>query len=371
MYKAPNSHLIIITLFLLVSFAVAQLPTVAKADDKTSRAPLKKCWEYLFQDGAGQFISGFQDRVFISEAEGRLRAISAQSTETIWVSELGGKFTAIAPSGRNGILVLTVSGESNISNAGVLRLIDVESGLTKYSVAIGMADPTFLTIIGTRVVVASKNGDVEAHDLASGSSLWKVKVGGQIVSEPAASENLFAISTDRKQLEFYSPIDGSLLTTVSTEREMKELAFRSNQMLVAGDDRGNVTNYRDQTGSIWWKFKSGGRIGTIVETDAGILVGSYDNFVYLISKYSGDVKWKRRLDGRLTYRPLVAGKALVFTVSGEDDLVILDSENGKVLEQVAFGEGRYPVGESISLDRGILVFPLVGGISGFATDGCK
>jgi outer membrane protein assembly factor BamB len=142
-------------------------------------------------------------------------------------------------------------------------------------------------------------------------------------------------------------------------------------MLITGDDRGNVTNFRDQTGAVWWKFKSGARIGTIVETDDGIVVGSFDNFVYLISKYSGDVKWKRRLEGRVTHRPIVAGKELIFTVSGEEDLVILDAENGKVLEQVGFGEGRYPVADPILLDRGIYVFPNVGGMTAFSASGCK
>jgi hypothetical protein len=371
MLKSFPSILTILISFLLAIVSTAQTPDVVKPDPaKSARVPLKKCWDYLYQAGAGQLVAGFQDRIFISEAEGRLRAVSSLSTDTIWVSELGGRFVALTVSERGGVFVLTISGESTSASA-VLRLVDLSSGLVKFSVPMSVQEPHFLYSIGNRLVVAGKSGEVEAFDASSGSSLWKSRVGGRIVSSPTGLENILAFPTESKKVDFLSVADGTLLSSVATDREIKELTFRANQMLVVGDDRGNVTNYRDQSGSVWWKFKSGARTGTIVETDEGIVVGSYDNFVYLISKYSGDVRWKRRLDGRVIHRPLVVGKELVFTVSGEEDLVLLDAESGKILEQTAFGEGRYPVGDPILMDRGVFVFPLVGGIAGFSVNGCK
>lgn len=364
--------LAILSLVSLPKVAAGQSPDVLKAEQaKDARPPLKKCWEYLFQNGAGQFVSGFQDKIFISESDGRLRAISSVSNETIWLSELGGKFAAVVPSDRNGLFVLSSSKDETGAPLGTLRLVDFNSGLAKYSVPVTFMEPVTMKIAGSRMIVASSTGELEAFDAMSGTSVWKAKSSGKIASDPAVFDNLVAVSNDQKKIEFFSVLDGSLLTSVTTEREMKELIFRANQMLVAGDDRGNATNFRDQSGAVWWRFKSGARIGTMVETDEGILVGSFDNFVYMISKYSGGVKWKRRLDGRIIHRPIVTGKELIFTVSGEDDLVVLDSESGKVLEQTSFGEGRLPIADPILLDRGILVFPLAGGMIGFSTNGCK
>ena len=350
----------------------AQVSESAKAESaKVARLPLTKCWDYRFPTGTGQIIAGLNDKIFVSEQDGKLRAITSASNETLWVSELGGRIEAVLPLGPHGIFVVTTTKETTNIFQSRLRLLDLHSGLTKYTSPVTTNNVVYLKLAGSRVNVIHGSGDIESFDADTGTSLWKARASGRISAEPTVFENTIAVSTDAKKIDFISALDGSISSTISTPREITALAFRANQMLIAGDDRGNVTSYRDQSGAIWWSFKSGGRIGSIVETDDGILVGSYDNFVYMISKYSGDVKWKRRLDGRVTYRPIVMRKELAVPVAGSGDLIVVDIDQGKILEQTPFGNERVSIAEPILSDKGMLVFPVEGGLIGFSSYGCK
>lgn len=364
--------ILLATALFAVNVSRAQLTESSKPESaKVARLPLTKCWDYRFPSSAGPLVAGVRDKIFVSEQDGKLRAIAAVSNETLWVSDLGGRIEAVLPSVQHGVFVVTTSKETSDISLPKLRLLDLDSGLTKYTSPIAANNVLYLKLAGSRITVFHRSGEIESFDGNTGIGVWKARASGRISAEPAVFENTVAISTDARKIDFISALDGSISSTISTPREIKTLAYRANQMLVAGDDRGNVTNYRDQAGAIWWSFKSGGRIGPIVETDDGILVGSYDNFVYLISKYSGDVKWKRRLDGRVTYRPIVTKKELIVPVSGSDELVVVDTDLGKILEQTPFGDERVPIAEPILSDNGMFIFPIAGGLVGFSSSGCK
>lgn len=306
------------------------------ASDENSRGThsvLTKCWDRDLEDGAGSVVAGAKGLLLISEVEGRLRAINADSGEVLWVTELGGQIDGISISTESMIFVLTSSNHTSGTASSTLRRLDLDTGLVKFSVPIDATSKVFLKSTPENVIVIGPAGTIEAFEAETGRSAWKTAVRGRISSVPAINESTIAISTDSKTIELLSANDGTIITSIGTEREIKTLGFRSNQMLLAGDDRGNITNFRAKTGTIWWRFKSGGRIGTIHETKQGIVVGSYDNFVYLLSNNSGSVIWKRRLAGRVDFRPVILDNLAIFCVSGEDDLKILDLEKGRIVEQ--------------------------------------
>jgi len=92
------THKISIALTLIclcIPYAISQgtsLITEAKAVGGAS--PFKKCWEYQFENTVKQSIASTNGTIYLSEAGGKVRAISAKSSQVLWVTELGGESAA-------------------------------------------------------------------------------------------------------------------------------------------------------------------------------------------------------------------------------------------------------------------------------------
>jgi outer membrane protein assembly factor BamB len=108
--------------------------------------------------------------------------------------------------------------------------------------------------------------------------------------------------------------------------------------LVWGDDRGNLVRYNLDKNSVYWKFKNGARISSIVAISDGVIAASNDNFAYLISSYYGSVRWKKRLSGRVSYLTVGDGSIAVAETVGEPNATVLNLENGKSVGQASIAD---------------------------------
>jgi len=342
-----------------------------EAQDPRAEQPFKLCWDYKFDPAPFRSLATAQNNVFIAEAGGRVRAISSSSNQTLWMSELGGSIVSMFIGPRSTLYVVNLTSPKVGTSKTTLRNLDPETGLVRFSVDLAENGGDYLGVSASRLIVSDKEGNILGLDPTSGSTIWNTKTNSRIVTKPAYGEATVAFASKEKKIEFLNVMDGKFSTPIITSRQVTSLAFRANQMIIAGDDRGNVTNFRDQSGNIWWQFKSGGQVGAITETDEGILVGSYDNFLYMISKYSGDVKWKRRLDGRIVQQPSVRKKEIISTILAESETVVLDSDNGKILEHISLGDRSFPVADPIYTEGSMLVVPVSTGFLAFSRTGCK
>jgi outer membrane protein assembly factor BamB len=224
--------------------------------------------------------------------------------------------------------------------------------------------------MGPLLIAADTGGQISAFDTVSGQVRWQIKMPSKLSARPAAAGESVVVGTVDKKMTVISAGNGKLLSSFSADRPVSSIALRENGMIVTGDDRGSVTNYRDSSGTVWWKFKSGGRIGTIVETSEGILVGSFDNFVYMLSRYNGDVKWKRRLDGRIVSAPAILDGYVLVASSTEISAQVLDVDDGKPVDQLQFGENNFVIDSPIVSESQFTVFPLTSGLLAFSSIGC-
>lgn len=341
----------------------------ASTPDKVqgSYLPLKKCWEYLVENTGRPIVALLNGTVFIAEPDGKVRALNARSGTVNWVTELGGRTTGMLALPGAGVAVITL----NPSSRSSLRLLALDSGLVKYSVAFDASDDLYLRSNASRLLVADRSGSVTALEVASGETAWKLNLFAKLTTAPAISATSLVIATDDKKLSVVSFATGAVISKIPTDRNTTALAIRENEMIVAGNDRGTVINYRDAIGHVWWRFKSGARVGTITETPAGILIGSYDNFLYLLSNYSGDVKWKRRLDGRIIASPTVFGEHLLAASSSEENAQVIEIETGKPVDQIIFGEERFMLASPLTSSTELAIFTLVDTITAYASVGCS
>ncbi len=350
---------------------IARSQTAASTPPRTSDEhyiPFKKCWEYSVANIGRASVSSINGTVYVAETEGRVRALNLRTATVKWVSDLGGRVTAL-----HAVPEVGIAAVSTVASGGkrsTVRLLSADSGLVKYSVGVDVGENVYLISDGSLLVVFDPDGSVIALNVQDGMVKWHSKLPAKITAPPANFDGNVFIATDDKKLRILSAATGAPAASISTERVVTALGIRENGMIVAGDDRGLVTNYRDLSGTLWWKFKSGARIGTVSETAEGILIGSFDNFLYMVSKYTGDVKWKRRLDGRIVSTPAVLANRIITASSTEPNAQIIDLETGKSVDQIAFGEERFMLTRPYVGENNVMVFVLVDGIAAYAPDGC-
>jgi outer membrane protein assembly factor BamB len=116
-----------------------------------------------------------------------------------------------------------------------------------------------------------------------------------------------------------------------------------------------------------WKARTGAQIVDITEVSGNFLVSSNDGFVYLLAAKSGDRIWKRRLPGRLIGKPLIYNNfALLQTIDGTAAL-ILDLNNGKLVNQILFNENVFSGGSALFLHRRVII-PTNKGLLAFGSE---
>jgi outer membrane protein assembly factor BamB len=343
------------------------VPTTAR--DSEAYQPLKRCWEYEAETSGRVIVAASEGSTYVGESDGRVRAMSTRTGSVVWSTELGGQVTALVAVPHLGVAVITSRSTEN-GGSSTLRLLNSGSGLVQYSIPIDVGDGAYLFAVRSRLIAADPSGQISAYDSKSGEVQWQIKLPFKLSARPAVLEESLVVGTVDKKVIVITIGNGKLSSSFSTDRQVSSIAIRENGMIVVGDDRGNVTNFRDSTGSVWWRFKSGGRIGTIIGTSGGILVGSYDNFVYMLSRYNGDVKWKRRLEGRVVSAPAILDKYVLVASSTEISAQVLDTESGKPVDQLQFGENNFVVDSPIVSDGNFTVFPLTSGLATFSSTGC-
>ncbi len=352
--------------------AAAQLPSpLPEQKNGGGGKPFKKCWEFPFDGVIREQIVSANGLVFISENGGKIRAVVSDNGRAAWTTELGGEIVAMrAVNGGIAVISRRQNGDSEKGESS-LRLLNGETGLVRYTVPVTTSGSVFLETAGSRLLVVDTAGTLSSHDAASGTQVWTHSIPAQVVARPSANGIEIAIPTGDKKVHIFSIGSGKPTGLIELQRTATVVVLRENKMVIVGDDRGIVTTYRDYSGSVWWSFKSGARVGTITDTVFGVLIGSYDNFLYLVSNYSGDVKWKRRLEGRLVNDPFVANGTVFASVASENTAVSLDLENGKLIDQVFLGDENFVLSGPVMLPGARLVFALPGTVVAYSNTACN
>lgn len=345
--------------------------TVNSSENKNSAGsiPYKRCWVYNLPESNGGTLVSSNGTVFFAESGGRVRALTSKTAQVNWVTELGGNIISTLVVPKVGLAVVTRMGPE-LSGPTALRLLNSETGLVVYSVPVSVSDDIYFLTNGEVVIVAEKSGNIVTFDARTGASQWNAKLPAKLTTAPVISEDVLVTASAGNKLDIISTKSGKSIGTIPVNKQVTALTIRGNGMIVAGDERGGVTTYRNYSGEIWWRFKSGAKIGTVIGTTDGVLVGSFDNFVYLLSNYSGDVKWKRRLNGRIISEPLVVGDQ-VFVASSTDEYAVgIDLDNGRPTDQLQFGENQFLTTKPVFTNHDTIVFGLTGSLAGFSQNGC-
>jgi outer membrane protein assembly factor BamB len=103
--------------------------------------------------------------------------------------------------------------------------------------------------------------------------------------------------------------------------------------VVVGDASGRIFAIDPDGQEIRWDLRNGARISSVAASGEWAIAMSYDNFVYALST-GGNIRWKRRLSGRLTGTPAISDSAVVVPAANEGTVYVIDPANGKVLDRI-------------------------------------
>lgn len=169
--------------------------------------------------------------------------------------------------------------------------------------------------------IGSEDKNLYAVDAANGNTLWKFKTRGAVHSSPAVYENTvyfgsydgcyYAVSATNGKEKWKFKTEGEkkvgakgLWTMKPSDKYMEDLydfflsspivnMDGSDAMVYFGSGDGNLYAVDAQTGTLRWKFKTGGIIHSSPALFDGVVyIGSWDTYLYAIDAKTGREKWK-------------------------------------------------------------------------------
>ncbi|MGZ3691344.1 MAG: outer membrane protein assembly factor BamB family protein [Pseudobdellovibrio sp.] len=206
-------------------------------------------------------------------------------------------------------------------------------------------------VIRDTLFVGSNNGHVYSVNLVNGNINWQFDTKTEVVAEPLLDEGILYFQSGTQSLYALDASTGKQLWIYSRQDTSGAMTIRggskpalSNGVLYIGFSDGTLVAINAKSGSEQWeatlnrntKFKD--IDSTPVLMDDQLLVNSYDDKLYCLSKANGEIQWSSPFGGSST--PLVQdGK--IFNTSSKGDLVALDKKDGHLLWKAVTQDGMF------------------------------
>ncbi len=337
--------------------------------------PLKLCLQRLNKKIEPLNIaSDNQSSIFIAFRGGRIEKINLDGNFGTWVSELGGEIASDLIFEDKRVFLITKvpliysakeNDESQQTINYVLWSLDAETGVTIWRLPFTAKSSVLLKSFQDKIFLTEKDGGVTSIRKSDAQIIWKENFGQEISSPPDLNKNKIYISTGDNSILTVSADNGVIVSKLSKLKSPASILIADENNLYWGDRKGFVTRADTSTKSRIWNVRYGGEISSLTITRNGVLVTSLDNFVYLISMQKGKKIWKRRLAGRILVRPLIAHGFVVFVTAADNNAVILDLRNGRIINQISLADTSFILSAPLVI-RNLLVFSTSKGIFAFA-----
>ncbi len=355
-------------LALLILIATSLSPIPAHAQDKNdATVEFNKCWAYAEPESGFSTIVTDGTNAYLGSAGAKIAAISISDGSKLWSSELGGEIASNLAVGDAGLFVVTDSVPTDASKPreSNLRVLSKQTGITSLSISLAPADSFKIGADGGLIIVVSKSGDVYGIDSASGAQKWNRKPTGGVVGEAYIGGGTIVLGTIDGKILRLKAATGEIDLTVKAESTPTAVRSTVDGRIVYGDSRGNVVAVDAN-----WKFRTGAQISGIYEANGALIVTSFDNFIYSLTRDGGGVLWKKRMAGRIADVSFTGANTLLIFTYGSDTAVLAELKKGKTLGQISMPQPTETVNiPDLTPDRP--VFTSNGSAYSFATKPCK
>jgi outer membrane protein assembly factor BamB len=368
-----------------------------KFNETNFTRPFRKIWNFSVENLLSLNIaSDNASELLLTTIDGKISLLDSETGEKHWESEMGGRIVSkpFIENIENNIYLVTEPSvdaskntsdlaeietgteNRNESNYSTVRSLNIKTGLTEWQTKIpeetnaanaekadiinSEPDQKFLYTFNSSLLLIDKFGNLMCLNRENGTLLWKRELNLKLSTKPLFIHDKIILSTTEKQIAFVSLEDGQILYKFPISEAVSALNYiEEKNQIIWGGRGGNVTSLiidiKNQTKNIVWKFRNGAEISDLTLTNRGILVSSFDNFMYLISEERGELIWKKRLGGRISDAPLIKAGYITVTNIADSSAAILDLNNGKTVNKISLPEDFYFIGKPLAAQNKIIL----------------
>lgn len=376
----------------LLSYRVLAQKTSEVSASSLPSLPFKQCWSYRTKMTSRNVASDNENNIIIPTLEGKLLALDINSGKKLWETELGGEVISDLANDKEqkNIYVATKSflttaeknkkGLSNFTGKGNtlmtirLRSLGKITGVTNWQTSLLITEPdtteVSIFVFDHEIILTNQSGSIIALNDTNGEILWEKPLNLELgnVRFDLQDESLVAFS--KNKIILADAENGRYILQKEINSVLTAAYFFNKTMLILGTEKGEILAIDIYTKKYVWKSRVGAEVSSISFTPKGILVTSFDNFIYLITPESGKGIWKRRLEGRLVIKPYLLDNYVVVLTLGSPKATILDLNEGKVSNQIFLSADNYFINRPVFNNR-LVVFPTADGIFAFTNSDNK
>ena len=200
------------------------------------------------------------------------------------------------------------------------------------------------------LIVADSIAKYYSINLNNGNLIWSKNNSAPFNSQVKIFKDKFFVIDFENILRCFSLKDGSEIWNIKTEKSFiksqQKLSFViNNNSLVFINTLGDISSVNIETGKLIWQTPTQSsdiyenyfslKNSDLILENNNIYFSNNQNEFFAIDEKSGVVKWKQNLNSNL--RPTFVD-GLLFTVTLEGYLVIIDSRNGNILRMTSIGK---------------------------------
>lgn len=363
-----------LTIFIPKNFAQTTLSQTA--------VQIQKCWENNFTTIKTIYGSDNTNKRNIDNIENFnslfsfdgefLRYLDYKTGKERWRTNTGGELAATPILQSDGIIIVTKLiqknnlGLSNKQLSHTVRFIDKESGITIWTRTFYDSDNLYLYGLKDVTFLINQKGGITALNPKNGDIIWEKTFSKNLNSTPFIFDDKIIFAKDLGFIVV--SLSDKKIIFQNNHSKLNSFALNNN-LVFGGDNRGVVEVFKIGAEGKSWSYRLGGAVSSVIYQKGFVLVTSLDNFVYYFSADDGNLIWKKRAGGRLFFHPLIFENSVLILADGSPIAFLLDLSNGRVINQLTFSDGTFPVGNPQKFGE-IFVFPTQKGAIAYSLGQC-
>lgn len=386
------SHAVIFALKLICLLcALFSLSVTAQQTFKTAElnesfdftVPFKLCYQKPDKNIAVFDIASDKVKaIFLPLQSGKIAKINltdeVSNNSLIWISDLGGEISSDVIFDDGKVYLITKTFEKNLkeNNESIesakqiirhtLWSLDSETGLTHWQLGFNSDAIVSLDIYQDKIFLIAKDGTINWIRKSDPQKTLNKYLTQIISSPPKFFEDKIYIGTEDNMILTLSADKSEIVSKLPTVQSPASNLAAAEGKLFWGERRGFVNLLDTNNNNLIWSVRYGGEISSLTLVANGILATSLDNFVYFTSLQKGKKVWRRRLAGRILEKPLIVGNFAVLITAADNNAVVLDLRNGKIVNQISLADIGFVLSKPLLLHNS-LVFATNKGVFSFVT----
>ena len=366
--KAPEGHVLMLKMnasinicfrkiflnCLILLIALFECGGIAIGQEKSGRMnkpnlaePFKRCRVFGGNTGLTRILASDNEfNVIFTNDNFWIISLNPDTNLENWKTQTGGKLEGEAVSDETNLYFLTSfeneSGEKNYT----LNSISSKTGITSWQKKLTTSNIFSLNQSKNRDLLFLKIGEksLTAVSKDSGEIRWTKEFTTSLVTVDTSKPAHLGIVLEDRLIRI-STASGNVLDETKLKKSPVTSSVINGSYFLLGYSNGEIRSVSAGENEVLWKIKTGAGISGIAEYEEQALVTSLDNFIYLFSLSGGKLKWKKRVAGRINFKPLILGDFALVVNTGDNSTSVIDLRDGKVVNQISLEQDIYFSGQ--------------------------